>query len=183
MDPVTAIFLLILIFGVYRRSRENKNQEEDFIPSSYVPFESIGTLLTKQEKELLDLLKSVVVGRYIIHLKVSIKSLLRLKRNISKSARAGYWKKIEAHRADFVLCEPDSLKVVCVINLERRGQVTDGKVEYDKYMVSAFKEASLPFIHFKANYEYNENDVMKMLSAAVDIKQNGMAGNMLYENN
>ena len=177
MDPVTAIFLLILMFGVLRRSRENKGKIDD-APSSLVPFENVPFLLSKQEEEFLDLLKSVVVGRYIIHIKVSIKSLLQLKKYISESAKAGYWKKIHTHCADFVLCEPDTLKVVCVINLEKREKSSKENQKNEKVLKRVFKEASLPLVHFKTNYKYDENEVLAALSSVVGIDDSRMRGNV-----
>ncbi len=175
MDPVTAIFILILFFGLLRRSRGKKVVIEQAItPVGVYPFVKKDFLLSGAESSFHDLLQSVIGSKYKIYLKVAMEELLDLNKNISASARPGYLKKISVDCADFVLCEPRQLKILCVIMLDDNHQAQEKGVKRDRFVDKAFQAASLPLIRFKANYRYSQQDIVTALKEgikAVESKQ------------
>ncbi len=160
MDPVTAIFILILFFGLMRRHKAKQTVvAQTVMPTGIFPYEKKSFLLNKAENALHQALQSALGNTYKIYLKVDVEELLMVKRNISASARSGYLQKINAKCADFVLCDPNTLEIICVIMLETQSSAQEADPTHKKFVDDAFKAATLPLLHFKSNYAYNQQEI------------------------
>ncbi|MDQ6989030.1 MAG: DUF2726 domain-containing protein [Mariprofundaceae bacterium] len=158
MDPVTAIFILLLFFGLMRRRREKKTLvEQTIMPTGVFPYQKRTTLLTANEYALYQLLRLVLGEKFQIQLKVAMAQVLMVNKNISASARPAYLKKINVKSADFVLCDPADLRIVAVIVLA--GQQT--------FVDDACKAAALPLFHLKPNYKYNHEEIRSILQPII----------------
>ncbi len=159
MDPVTAVFILLLFFGLMRYHRDKKViVEQTIMPSGIFPYVKKDLLLSNSEHVFYQTLQSVVGNQYHILLKVGIDDLIMVKKNISKSAKAAYLQKITGKCADFVLCKPENLEIMAVILLEG----------HQKFVDRAFQAAALPLIRFKPNYTYNKQEMTTMLSSLMN---------------
>ena len=169
MDPVTAIFILILFFGLLRK-RKGKQAvvEQTVMPTGIYPYEKKEFLLSGEEAGFYQLLHSIVGGKFRICMKVDMEALIDVKKNISASARQGYLKRVNQQYADFVLCREQDLRVICVILLDKKGAASEAQAEEDRFMDQAFKAASLPLIRFKLSAAYNQKAIVAALKKGIN---------------
>lgn len=117
-------------------------------------FELRKTFLTPAELSFFGALSVAVDGEFIVFSKVRVADVLRPKRGQDRSRWQSAFNKISGKHFDFVLCDPDSLEVGHVVELNDKSHRRKDRVARDEFLRAACKSADLSLIEFQAKRGY-----------------------------
>ena len=95
--------------------------------------------------------------------KVRVADILTTTKGLSNSERQSAFNRIKAKHFDFVLCDPDHLGVVCVLELDDKSHKKASRQQRDEFLDSACEAAGVPLIHFQAKAAYAQSEIEKTL--------------------
>jgi len=163
MQTLIIIAIVTFLIVVVLAAIKNKAGEVGSLP-----YEKKKALFTPAERSFYGVLKQVVAEDFEVFGQVRMADFLGINKGLEKGTRQGFFNKIKAKHVDFVLCNPDDLSVVAVIELDDKSHNRAKAIESDKFKDAAFKVAGIPLIRFKAQKSYARNDVIKVLQQSID---------------
>ncbi len=107
-------------------------------------YESRQYLMSPAERSFLGVLDSLIEDDYRIFSKVRVADILNPLGD-SKTRFAGF-NKINRKHFDFVLCEPATMEIVCVIELNDKSHRRKSRSDRDDFIASACESAGVPFL-------------------------------------
>ncbi len=151
------VLLVVVIALVASRFIDNSN-----------PFQvqRKASLLSPVERSFLGLLEKAVQNEYRIVNRVKLADVLDIRDSVSEKNRRSTLLKLNSKYLDYVLCEPDSMKVIAVLDLVNTKSKEGHKAVPDWFVSGALEAAGVPYLRIgiKAGYTVSE------LQAALAIK-------------
>lgn len=135
------------------------------LPSQKIvlPYRMLAALLTPAERSFFGVLQLSTKGRLLIFAKVRVADILTTTKGLSNSERQSAFNRIKAKHFDFVLCDPNHLGVVCVLELDDKSHKKASRQQRDEFLNSACEAAGVPLIHFQAKAAYAQSEIEKTL--------------------
>jgi len=135
------------------------------LPSQKIalPYRKLDALLTPAERSFFGVLQLAIKARLLIFAKVRVADILTTAKGLSNSERQSAFNRIKAKHFDFVLCDPDHLGVVCVLELDDKSHKKASRQQRDNFLDSACEAAGVPLIHFQAKAAYAQTEIEKTL--------------------
>lgn len=135
--------------------KEESDNEEQLYPYKR------RSLLTANERIFFKVLEEVVGDQYVIFAQVSLLRLMNISREF-------YWQhefrnKIARKTVDFVLCDPDSLSAILVIELDDSSHDREDRRQRDDFVDKALSAADLPIVHIRARRNYDSSEIAATL--------------------
>ncbi len=138
-------------------------------------FEMIGPLLSDAELNFYRLLLKVLAHpndpqgspQAVVMSKVRVPDLIRVRKGLDRSERSSAFNRIKAKHVDFVLCEPGTMRVMCVIELDDKSHRSEKVQRRDALMDSIYAAAGLPILHVDCRRGYSIQEVGGMIREAV----------------
>ena len=164
LKPVLIVggILLIFKFGIValerlikRSSRSKKRNSPSYERQEY--------LLTQAELKFYKILKEAVGGNYQIMCQISLSQVIQT-RPMNPSDRQAAFNKISCKVLDFVLCDPQNLKIVAAIELDDSSHKRKDRVLRDKFLNEAMKDAAVPLIRFPVKSSYSAEELKNRIS-------------------
>ncbi|GGW53922.1 DUF2726 domain-containing protein [Alishewanella tabrizica] len=115
-------------------------------------------LLSPVERSFLGLLEKAVQNEYRIVNRVKLADVLDVREPASDKSRRSIALKLNAKYLDYVLCEPDSMKVIAVLDLVNTHSKEGHKAVPDWFVSGALEAAGVPYLRIgiKAGYSVTE---------------------------
>lgn len=151
------ILLGVLLFFVFAVVAKQGGKSTDF------SYEKIEVLFSPAERSFLGVLSQAVEGRGIVFGKVRVADVLRPAKGLSRSRWQAAFNRISAKHFDYVVCAPDTLEVMFVVELDDKSHTKSKRVDRDRFLESVCSSALLPLHRFKAAASYNIADVRNTL--------------------
>lgn len=158
-----AIIILLLGIGItlilkkytYYEEPEEQDQREQ---EQKLPYH-FKYLLTKNEWDFYKKMK-VVADRYNLHIiaKVRLADLVEVDNYLTGNAFNKYFWKIQAKHVDFVLCNPDNLAVIAILELEDSSHNTTERAQRDDFVDKVLTKCGYKIIH-----TYNGSNIEDVL--------------------
>jgi very-short-patch-repair endonuclease len=123
------------------------------------PYVKQATLLTDAERSFLGVLEQAVGERYRVYAQVRLADLISVKPGTEKSKRTSAQNRINQKHADFVLCEPSTLAIVCAVELDDSSHQREKRKVRDAFVEQACAAAGLPLARFPAKAAYAIQEV------------------------
>ncbi len=130
-----------------------------------LPYRRRETLLTKAETRFYFALQNCVGDEWTIFAMVRIADVLSV--DAAQNPGRGWFNRISNKHVDFVLCDPDSLRVVAAIELDDASHERQDRIERDEFVNAAFRSADLPLIRVPVQAKYETSDLRKRLNAVL----------------
>lgn len=118
-------------------------------------FRQRDALFTKAERSFLGALDQAASGRYRVFGKVRIADVLTPAKGLDKSTWTSVFNRIKAKHFDFVLCDPQTLEVKAVIELNDKSHTSSRRIERDELIGRACADAGLALRCVKAQRSYS----------------------------
>ncbi|RJX72809.1 DUF2726 domain-containing protein [Vibrio sinensis] len=158
---VGVIFVLIVLG---RLSKGNQKQSEKGVVATDYLYQSRKTLVTKSELAFYQALTVSVKGRHLIFSKVRIADVLSPKKGkYDKSTWRKAFNQIACKHYDFVLCDPETLEIHMVIELDDSSHERDDRKKRDLFVDAATGSAGIMFKRFKVQKTYDYFELEKEL--------------------
>src|SRR5881394_2166137 len=118
-------------------------------------YEACESLLTEGELSFFRVLDQALAGEYRLFAKVRLADVVRPVQGPSRSGRQAAFNRISAKHVDFVLCDPASMRVVGVIELDDKSHRGLERGLRDTIVDAALAGAGIPIIRFAARQAYS----------------------------
>lgn len=156
---VVAAFVLITVVLVLRQ----RSSGLDGIFS----YRRRSALFSAAERSFLGALDLATGRDFRIFGKVRVGDLLAPHDGLGASARMAALNKINRKHFDFVLCRPNDLSVLCVIELNDKSHQNRNRQLRDYFLVDACEEAGLPLVMFDARRVYTPSEIGARIAEAI----------------
>ena len=171
--PILMLFLAFVILwklvGLLVRNMTKTNTESPAPPYQY---QAIDKLATSNELTFYQALIVVTKGKHTVFTKVRIADLMTPKKGVHD--KKTWWRAFNAiakKHVDFVLCDPLTLEVKCLIELDDSTHNRPDRVARDKLVDMAAASAGIDLKHFKVKNKYDYFELEKELYGAIDTPQ------------
>ena len=171
------LFVLLVILIVVKGSLfpikggNSDDKKSDTAPSDY-QYQPIKKLATSNELTFYQALIVVTKGKHTVFAKVRIADLMTPKKGAHD--RKTWWRAFNAiakKHVDFVLCDPLTLEVKCLIELDDSTHNRPDRVARDKLVDMAAASAGIEIKHFKVKNKYDYFELEKELYGLSDTPQ------------
>ena len=153
-----AAFILLMVLAAYVQAREGKTQA--------YPYEKADALFTSAERAFLQALEQGVGTQWRITGKVRLGDILSVHKGLSNSQRTSARNRINQKHVDFVLCDPRTLQIVGVIELDDRSHDRPDRQRRDEFVDHALGAAGIPILHVKVQKSYRAEEVRQWIAQA-----------------
>lgn len=153
---VVAVFVLVVIGRLSRRTNSKPNKSTT---TTHYLYQSRNTLVTNSELAFYRALTVSVKNRHLIFSKVRIADVLSPKKGeYDKSNWRRAFNQIACKHYDFVLCDPETLDIHMVIELDDSSHERSDRKKRDVFVDAATASAGITFKRFKVQkcYDYFE---------------------------
>ena len=150
--------LLFVVLAAWVKAREAK--------AVAYPYERADALFTAAERAFLHALEQSAGSQFRITGKVRLGDILHVHKGLSNSQRTTARNRINQKHVDFVLCDPRSLQVVGVIELDDRSHDRPDRQRRDEFVDRALGAAGIPILHVKVQRSYNAEEVRQWIKQA-----------------
>lgn len=103
----------------------------------------------------------------LVMAKVRVPDLVQVRKGLDRSARSSAFNRIKSKHVDFVLCEPESMRAVCVIELDDKSHKRQSRQDRDELMDSIYAAVGLPVLHVDCRRGYSMQEIGGMIREAV----------------
>ena len=160
MEVVILVLAVLVVVAAFLASRF-MNHGNPF------PFSKKSSLFTQVERSYLNMLEQAVKGKYKIMNRVKMADILDLKSNVDAKSRIAASVKLNAKYLDFVLCDPEDMSIVAVVDLVNNNSKNGHKAVPDWFVSGAFEAAGIPYIRMKIKTGYTIADIQQGLAAKI----------------
>lgn len=138
-------------------------------------YERVGPLMSPAELNFYRLLVKVLAHptdpggppQAVVMSKVRVMDIISVKSKIDPSASRSAKNRIQAKHADFVLCEPGTMRPFCVIELDDKSHRSEKVRRRDALMDSIYAAAGVPIVHVDCRRGYSMQEVGGMIREAI----------------
>jgi hypothetical protein len=127
-------------------------------------FQQHDALFTAAERSFLGVLDQAVGEQYRIFGKVRVADVIRPAKGLDKGQAAALFNQIRAKHFDFVLCDPKTLDVKFVIELNDSSHHSQKRTARDSFLRGACNNAELPLLEVRAKRGYTLEEVRALLA-------------------
>lgn len=145
--------LFVLIFRGYRKLKTPIR----------APYVSKNSLLTPAEKNFYDVLRQVLGDNVAICPKPALREMLEVRGEIQKG-RTGYFNRISQKNVDFVLCDKESMEILCAVELDDRSHLRKDRRERDEFVDKAFQTAGIMLFRIPCRRNYGVRELSGLCS-------------------
>ena len=130
------------------------------------PYTAADALLTPAERSFFGVLQHAISSEYHLLAKVRLADVIEVRRGLGGKRRQAAFNRICAKHADFVVCDPQTFRVVGVIELDDSSHRAAKRKHRDEFLDSALAAASIPILHLAAQRSYAVADLRGQVQAA-----------------
>jgi hypothetical protein len=153
---VVAGLLLLLLLSMAKRPAKTSKSGDDY--------QQLDTLFTAAERSFLGVLDKAAADRYRVFGKVRVADVLQPAKGVDKRTWSSLFNRIKAKHFDFVLCDPKTLSVRAVIELNDKSHDTSKRSGRDSFLREACANAGLELLEVPAQRSYSSEAVRQVLA-------------------
>ena len=130
------------------------------------PYEKEPALFSPAERSFLGVLEQVINNRYHLMGKIRLADIVKVKSGLNKSAWQNAFNKIQSKHIDIVACDPTTLSVLFVVELDDKTHSQSKRQNRDQFVDNVLRAAGIPIVHFTAKNSYSLQEIESILSQA-----------------
>lgn len=150
------MLLVVVVVIVLIALRRRSGTPEEF------PYEMKRKLFSHAERSFYGILKQAVREDGVVFGKVRVADVLNPSKGLDRSNWQKAFNHISSKHFDYVICSPDDLSVLFVIELDDKSHAKRVRVERDQLIEGACSTAGLILHRFKARATYNIPEVREV---------------------
>ncbi|KAB0289278.1 DUF2726 domain-containing protein [Vibrio fortis] len=161
---LAAIFFVLALIVKFLKSSLNGSKSPDDSSTKHYQYQPIKKLCTANELSFYQALVIVTKGKYTVFSKVRIADVMAPKKGAYN--KSDWWRAFNAiakKHVDFVLCDPLTLEVKMLIELDDSTHNRQDRKERDKLVDMAAASAGVEIKHFKVRKSYDYFELEKSL--------------------
>jgi hypothetical protein len=151
--PLVFLLLIAIVIKSFLRARG----AADF------PYERIEKLFTAAERSLLGVLEQILGSEYRVLGKIRLSDIIQPKKGLSNSAKTTALNRITSKHVDFAICDPRTLQVVGVIELDDASHSGLQRQRADNFVDGALAAAGVPIVRIPAQRGYSPAEIREQV--------------------
>lgn len=151
------ILLAIVLLVVFAALAKKGGDTDEF------SYEKNEPLFSPAERSFFGVLSQATKNNAVVLGKVRVADVLRPSKGMGRSNWQKAFNRISAKHFDYVICAPDTLSVLAVIELDDKSHSKGKRAERDRFLETACSGAGLSLHRFKASATYNISEVRNVL--------------------
>jgi len=160
---VIIIGIVFLFLKAKAKSKKGGELSEKVEQKAAYAYEVQAVLFTPAERSFYGVLNQACGENAVIFAKVRIADILKPAKGTDRSTWQKAFNQIAAKHFDYVLCRPDDLSIMSVIELDDNSHAQKSRIMRDDFIESACNSASLKLYRFKASHSYKISEVQHVL--------------------
>jgi hypothetical protein len=128
------------------------------------PFVRIDALFSPAERSFFGVLSKLAGDHYVVLGKIRLADIIKPRPSLSRQQRQSALNRIISKHVDFALCDPRTLSIIGVIELDDKSHKTDRGRDRDAFIDASLAAAGVPVLHVPAQRAYSPSDIEKKLS-------------------
>lgn len=132
-------------------------------PNAGFSYEKNEPLFSPAERSFFGVLDKAAKDQAVVLGKVRVADVLRPPKGMGRSGWQKAFNRISSKHFDYVICSPDTLSVLAVVELDDKSHTKGKRAARDRFLESACSGAGLPLHRFKASATYNISEVRDIL--------------------
>jgi hypothetical protein len=152
------VVLGIVVVVVKTMAGAGEEKSKDF------PYEKEPSLFTATESAFLAALDQAGGRQVRIIGKVRLADVVNVRSGLDNSARQTALNKILKKHLDFVACDPKTMAVQFVIELDDKSHRRPDRQERDQFLDQVMQTVGIPIYHFPAQRSYSPEEIKAMLA-------------------
>jgi Protein of unknown function (DUF2726)/Topoisomerase DNA binding C4 zinc finger len=151
---VVAVLVTIIAFIVEYQRKSGKGK-------TTIAFQRKDTFFSAAERSFLGVLEQAVGDRGRVFGMVRVADVLEPNRGMNGKERISALNRITSKHFDFVVCDPNTMAVVCAIELNDKSHARNDRSDRDEFLVSACASAGLPMIQIPCRNSYSVSEIQE----------------------
>lgn len=131
------------------------------------PYEAADALFTDSEREFLHILDEAVGDEFRILGKVRLADIIQVREGTEGSQWQAAFNRIRAKHLDYVGCDPETLEIVWVLELDDISHNRPERIERDEFVEGALARAEIPLVRIPVAEEYDPEELRGEILDAV----------------
>lgn len=127
------------------------------------PYRLRGSLFSVAERSFYGVLSLACADKAIVLGKVRIADIIEPEAKLNKSKWQTAFNKISRKHFDYVLCKPNDLSIICVIELDDKSHNSNKQKERDALVEGTCQKAGLILHRFKASDNYSVANIQQQV--------------------
>jgi hypothetical protein len=136
------------------------------------PYERVNALFSPAERSFLGVLDQALGDQFRVMGKVRLADVISVRRGLGRSAWQSAFNQIQSKHLDFIVCDPDNLSVLFVLELDDNTHEQARRKDRDAFVASALTAAGIPLHRFPARRAYSVSEIRATLMPAGDQGEN-----------
>ena len=158
----------VLVLLVWNKVRQRPTPIAQDIGLSF-PFDHAGPLFSPAERSFLGVLEQSVGAELRVLGKVRLADLIRPAAGLATGPRNAAFNKISRKHVDFVLCDPRTLAVVAVVELDDRSHQRADRRDRDAFVDGALAAAGIPILHVPCQRAYSVSELRESVLSKIGL--------------
>jgi hypothetical protein len=159
--PVFVLIAVLVVAGILRKRWPARTLSAEPLYTTH------NTLVSPAERALLGVLDLAAAEHYRVFAKVRVADLLAPRSGLPQAERNRAFNRIQSKHVDFVICDRETLSIVCAVELDDASHRRTRRRQRDEFLASAFEAAGLPLVSIPARSGYSIGDVRSKLASAL----------------
>ncbi|HEX3028252.1 MAG TPA: DUF2726 domain-containing protein, partial [Clostridia bacterium] len=151
---IVALAILLVYFILDKYILKRYNKEEKIIQSEKLPYKVSDSIMSDTERSFYHTLTLTIGDKYTICSKVGLKDIFFIGKGIGQDYMK-YFGKISQKHVDFLLCDPNSMKPLCGIELDDVSHTGKKNYERDLFVEKVYRDASFPLVRISSKSGYS----------------------------
>lgn len=139
------------LFGWLTALLQGRDAGESVQPQ--LPYRKKDYFFSQAERSFYGVLVNAVAGEFVVLSKVRLADVVYVEKGTG--AWQSFFNRIQSKHVDFVLCMPELIQPVLVIELDDRSHDRDDRRRRDAFVDEALAAAGLPILHVPARQKYS----------------------------
>ena len=131
------------------------------------------SLFTPAERSFLGVFQVVIPQGVSLECKVRLADIFGIKKGLERADRQRALNRISSKHVDFLLVQESDGRPLLGIELDDSSHDEDDRIARDKFVDSVFVSGGLPILHFEVKQAYDQNEVRRRITGALDSKAQG----------
>lgn len=148
------IYLLLFIFIILLIFLLKSLFKEPF------PYEKVDSIVTKTEKEFLQVLLSIIpLEDFHVLSKVRLADIVKVRKGTNNYMK--YFNKIKSKHIDFLICDSVDFEPLLAIELDDPSHLSEEAQDRDYIKNKVLESAGIPILRIKTQKKYNKDSIWK----------------------
>jgi len=167
LAAMIVVFMICLVVNSFTSKRDKNDIESNSNKNVSLPYKVRDNFLTDTERSFYNSLKLYVDERAVICPKVGLKDIFFINTGVGEDC-IKYYGKIAQKQIDFLLCDPNTMKPLCGIELDNCSHTNKKNNERDLFIEKIYKDANFKLIRISSKLGYPHTEIETALAGILN---------------